>query len=188
MPSPSTTLSVETPWKAWTSTPTWLPSLSVGCSQRRPDGEARLWPRSKGNEITPSHLHPSGCLWGLWSEQYVSEGAPTSFSQGGIHGSLVGSWNSYSAIMQHCFFGVSRCWVGNLYFSLHLAVMRQPLPFSCFKSTGFRNSLVARLVKDLALSQLWHGFDPWPRNFCIAQVQKKVEVSTENYSSYQEPI
>ena len=22
-------------------------------------------------------------------------------------------------------------------------------------------------VKDTALSMLWHGFDPWPRNFCM---------------------
>ena len=30
----------------------------------------------------------------------------------------------------------------------------------------FPGSLV---VKDLALSALWHGFDPWPRNFCVPQ-------------------
>ena len=26
------------------------------------------------------------------------------------------------------------------------------------------------MVRDLALSLLWHGFDLWPRNFCMLQV------------------
>ena len=30
-------------------------------------------------------------------------------------------------------------------------------------------------VKDLALSLLWHGLDPWPRNFHMQQVWPKVE-------------
>ena len=30
-----------------------------------------------------------------------------------------------------------------------------------------RSSLVARWVKDVALSLLWFGFDPWPKNFCV---------------------
>ena len=33
------------------------------------------------------------------------------------------------------------------------------------------SSLVAQQVKDLALSPLWHGFDPWPWNFCMPQAQ-----------------
>ena len=39
------------------------------------------------------------------------------------------------------------------------------------KNLEFRSSLVEQPVKDLALSLqqllplLWHGFDPWPRNF-----------------------
>ena len=38
---------------------------------------------------------------------------------------------------------------------------------------------MAHRVKDLALSQLWHrfqlwlGFDPWPRNLQVWQVQPK---------------
>ena len=32
---------------------------------------------------------------------------------------------------------------------------------------------VVRWVKDLALSLLWHGFNPWPRNFCMLQKQNK---------------
>ena len=38
-----------------------------------------------------------------------------------------------------------------------------------------RSSLVVQGVKDLVVSLLWHGFDPWPRNFCMpwAQPEKK---------------
>ena len=42
-----------------------------------------------------------------------------------------------------------------------------------------RSSLVAQWVKEPALSlpwlwlQLWHGFDPWPRNFCMLWIQPK---------------
>ena len=28
------------------------------------------------------------------------------------------------------------------------------------------------MVKDLALSLLWHRFDPWPRNFHMPQAQE----------------
>ena len=35
------------------------------------------------------------------------------------------------------------------------------------------SSLVAQLVRDLVLSLLWHGFDPWPQNFCTPQAQPK---------------
>ena len=30
-----------------------------------------------------------------------------------------------------------------------------------------RSSLVTQQAKDLALSLLWHGFDPWPGKFCM---------------------
>ena len=42
-----------------------------------------------------------------------------------------------------------------------------------------RSSLVARWVKDLVLSLLWlwsllwHGFNPWPGNFHMLQVQPR---------------
>ena len=29
------------------------------------------------------------------------------------------------------------------------------------------------MVKNLGLSLLWLEFDPWPRNFCMQQVQPK---------------
>ena len=29
---------------------------------------------------------------------------------------------------------------------------------------------MAQQLKDLALSLLWHGFDPWPGNFCVPWV------------------
>ena len=32
---------------------------------------------------------------------------------------------------------------------------------------------MAHRVKDLALSQLWHGFDAWSGNLCMLQVQPK---------------
>ena len=39
---------------------------------------------------------------------------------------------------------------------------------------GGRNSLAAQRIKDLALPQLWQGFDPWPGNFtCCGCGQKK---------------
>ena len=48
-----------------------------------------------------------------------------------------------------------------------------------FQRVNFRSSLVAQWVKDpmLSLQQLglllWHGFDPWPKNFHMARVQPK---------------
>ena len=46
--------------------------------------------------------------------------------------------------------------------------------------SGVGSSLVAQWVKDLALSLewllkwlLWHGFDPWPRNFYMLKERKK---------------
>jgi len=44
------------------------------------------------------------------------------------------------------------------------------------RKNNFRTSLVTQWVKDLALSllwlwlELWHGFDPWARNFCMPWV------------------
>ena len=38
------------------------------------------------------------------------------------------------------------------------------------QSLAFPGGLV---VKDLALSLLWLRLDPWPRNFCMPQVQPK---------------
>ena len=32
---------------------------------------------------------------------------------------------------------------------------------------------MAQRIKDLAWSLMWHGFDPWPRNFYILQVEQK---------------
>ena len=40
---------------------------------------------------------------------------------------------------------------------------------------GPRRSLAAQGVKDLALSLLWHGYDPWPRNFCMPWMQPKIK-------------
>lgn len=37
----------------------------------------------------------------------------------------------------------------------------------------FPGGLVA---KDLVLSLLWHEFNPWPRNFCMPQVQPKKRI------------
>ena len=51
--------------------------------------------------------------------------------------------------------------------------MKMPSPWS---------SLVVQQVKDLALSLqwlwslLWHGFDPWPRNFHMPQVWPKIKI------------
>ena len=56
------------------------------------------------------------------------------------------------------------------------------------KSTGLGVPAMAQRVKDLALPQLWgrsllwFGFDPWPGNFHMLQVQpfKKKKVLTLN--------
>lgn len=53
-------------------------------------------------------------------------------------------------------------------------------PFAS-KYQSFWSSLVTQPVKDLALSWLWlwlqlllwHGFELWPGNFCMVQVQQK---------------
>ena len=43
-----------------------------------------------------------------------------------------------------------------------------------------RSSLVVQLVKGPALSllwlwlQLWHRFNPWPRNFCVPDMRLKI--------------
>ena len=39
-------------------------------------------------------------------------------------------------------------------------------------------SLVVQWLKDPVLSLLWHGFDPWPQNFCMvwAWPRKKLEL------------
>ena len=44
---------------------------------------------------------------------------------------------------------------------------------SKIKIVTFWSSLVLHRVKDLALSLLWQGFDPWPRNVHMPQVQPK---------------
>ena len=36
-------------------------------------------------------------------------------------------------------------------------------------------SLVAQWVKDMLLSLLWHGFDPWPGNFYVLWMQSKMK-------------
>ena len=44
-----------------------------------------------------------------------------------------------------------------------------------------KSSHVVQWVKDLVLSLLWlrsllwHGFDPWPRNFCLLRAQPKIK-------------
>ena len=38
------------------------------------------------------------------------------------------------------------------------------------KKKEWRRSMVGQPVKDLVLLLLWHGFDPWPGNFCMLQV------------------
>ena len=43
-----------------------------------------------------------------------------------------------------------------------------------------RSSLVAWWVKDLALSRLWLGFDPWPGNFCMPGAQPKKTLPNNN--------
>ena len=35
------------------------------------------------------------------------------------------------------------------------------------------SSLVIQQVKGTVFSLLWHGFHPWPRNFCMPQAQPK---------------
>ena len=47
------------------------------------------------------------------------------------------------------------------------------------KKSMYELSLVVQWVKDLVVSLqwlgslLWHGFDPWPRNFCMPRVWPK---------------
>ena len=43
---------------------------------------------------------------------------------------------------------------------------------------------MAQQVMDLALLLLWHGFDPWPRNFYTPQVWPKKK--KKNHSKKQE--
>ena len=38
---------------------------------------------------------------------------------------------------------------------------------------------MAQQVKDLALSLLWHGFNPWPQNFPMPQAQGKKKKKDE---------
>ena len=55
--------------------------------------------------------------------------------------------------------------------------------FSLFFSFQNRSSLVAQWVKNLALSLLWLGFDPWPRNFHLLKswpnINKKLGVASD---------
>ena len=50
---------------------------------------------------------------------------------------------------------------------------------SYIQNESFRSSLVAHQVKYPSLSLqwleslLWHGLDPWPRNFHMSQLQQK---------------
>ena len=43
---------------------------------------------------------------------------------------------------------------------------------SCFKHPP-REFLGGLVVKDMALSLLWHRFDPWPGNCCVAKKKKE---------------
>ena len=112
--------------------------------------------------------------------------------------------------------GVNKALVGYLDFYLNFPVIRQCLLYpssaseesdksqlkqnlefqkkinncsSCNQKSLIRNSLVTQWVKDLVLSLLWCGFDPWPRNFHLlpAQSKKKKQKTKNHHSSYQEP-
>lgn len=41
------------------------------------------------------------------------------------------------------------------------------------KKQALGSSLMVQRVKDLMLSLLWHGFDPYPGNFCMLRMQPK---------------
>ena len=54
---------------------------------------------------------------------------------------------------------------------------RIPYLFKHSLKVLFGSSLVAQWVKDLAFSMLWHGFYPWPRNFCMLRIwPKKIQL------------
>ena len=61
-----------------------------------------------------------------------------------------------------------------------------PLVHKAHKKIQLWSSLVAQQVKEPALSLqqlgslLWHGFDPWPGNFCMLQLQSKNTSNTEH--------
>ena len=42
--------------------------------------------------------------------------------------------------------------------------------YKCFPELPY----VVQQAKDPALSLQWHGFEPWPSNFCMPQVQPKI--------------
>lgn len=41
-------------------------------------------------------------------------------------------------------------------------------------------------VKDSALSLMWLTFDPWPRNYCMLQIQLKKKIHTHKTLKCQE--
>ena len=43
-------------------------------------------------------------------------------------------------------------------------------------------------IKDLALSLLWLGFDPWPGNFCMLCVQTHTDTHTHTFYKLQERL
>ena len=47
------------------------------------------------------------------------------------------------------------------------------VPSKCQQLRLFWSSLVAQQVKDLALSLIWHGFDPWLGNLRMLQMWPK---------------
>ena len=69
-----------------------------------------------------------------------------------------------------------------LYISARLAVSQRAFTSSAHfffpskktqNESQSRSSLVAQWVKDLALTLLWHGFNPWPGNFHMLWAQPK---------------
>ena len=61
------------------------------------------------------------------------------------------------------------------------------------KNIILRSSLVAQWVKDLAMllqqprSLLWHGFNTWPRNFHMSQMQPKKKQKQKTLSPKHNP-
>ena len=47
----------------------------------------------------------------------------------------------------------------------------------------FPGSLV---VKDLVLSLLWLGFDPWSRNFCMSRAWSKIKIKNKTKKQQQQ--
>ena len=79
----------------------------------------------------------------------------------------------------------------NIYNSQDMETSQVPSTDDPFKNMWNRSSLVAQWVKDPALSLqwlwllLWHGFDPWPRNFHMPWAQPKKNL---NYKDFKKDV